>query len=190
MTALLPKLPRRAMSVTLAVSQASHLLSRLVTPVPLTQLPQRKPVVERGRDRAHLNHNDRAHLGLSCSRTLRPYLVCCKCTAGLSGPGPETQWTSTLPYHLCTTAGSGSNHGNSLWWPGPWYHLSWWWECPTTNPAWDEGGWDGTQGLRWWCKGEGGGAKRMGWGEIMEGRWRWRDSDGSIELVQCQTFVG
>ncbi len=35
--------PRRTMSVVLAVSQASHLLSRLVTPVPLTQLPQRKP---------------------------------------------------------------------------------------------------------------------------------------------------
>ena len=84
-------LPRTTMSVTLAVSQASHLLSRLVTPVPLTQLPQRKPVVERERDRAHLKHNDRAHLGLPCSRTLRPYLVCCKCTAGLSGPVPETQ---------------------------------------------------------------------------------------------------
>ena len=54
-------LPRPTMSMTLAVSQASHLLSRLVTPVPLTQLPQRKPVVERERDRAHLNHNDRAH---------------------------------------------------------------------------------------------------------------------------------
>ena len=37
--------PRRTMSVALAVSQASHLLSRLVTPVPLTQLPQRKPEV-------------------------------------------------------------------------------------------------------------------------------------------------
>ena len=35
--------PRRTMSVVLAVSQASHLLSRLVTPVPLTQHPQRKP---------------------------------------------------------------------------------------------------------------------------------------------------
>ena len=41
-------LPRTTMSVALAVSQASHLLSRPVTPVPLTQLPQRKPVVERG----------------------------------------------------------------------------------------------------------------------------------------------
>ena len=38
------------MSVALAVSQASHLLSRPVTPVPLTQLPQRKPVVERERE--------------------------------------------------------------------------------------------------------------------------------------------
>ena len=42
------------MNVTLAVSQASHLLSRLVTPVPLTQLPQRKPVVERERDTTRL----------------------------------------------------------------------------------------------------------------------------------------
>ena len=34
----------------MAVSQASHLLSRPVTPVPLTQLPQRKPGVERERE--------------------------------------------------------------------------------------------------------------------------------------------
>ena len=38
--------PRRTMSVALAVSQDSHLLSRLVTPVPLTQLPQRKPAAQ------------------------------------------------------------------------------------------------------------------------------------------------
>ena len=43
--------PRRAMSVALAVSQASHLLSRLVTPVPLTQLPQRKPAAHGERER-------------------------------------------------------------------------------------------------------------------------------------------
>ena len=46
------KLPRTTMSVELAVSQASHLLSTPVTPVPLTQLPQRKPVVEREREAA------------------------------------------------------------------------------------------------------------------------------------------
>ena len=45
--------PRRTMSVVLAVSQASHLLSRLVTPVPLTQLPQRKPAAHRGGERGH-----------------------------------------------------------------------------------------------------------------------------------------
>ena len=45
-------LPRMTMSVALAVSQASHLLSRPVTPVPLTQLPQRKPGVERQREAA------------------------------------------------------------------------------------------------------------------------------------------
>ena len=39
----------------MAVSQASHLLRRLVTPVPLTQLPQRKPVGEREREAAHAN---------------------------------------------------------------------------------------------------------------------------------------
>ena len=44
-------LPRTIMSVVLAASQVSHLLSRLVTPVPLTQLPQRKPGVERERER-------------------------------------------------------------------------------------------------------------------------------------------
>ena len=46
--------PRRTMSVALAVSQASHLLSRLVTPVPLTQLPQRKPAAHGGGERSHL----------------------------------------------------------------------------------------------------------------------------------------
>ena len=45
--------PRRAMSVALAVSQASHLLSKLVTPVPLTQLPQRKPEVHGEGERGH-----------------------------------------------------------------------------------------------------------------------------------------
>jgi len=45
--------PRRTMSVALAVSQASHLLSRLVTPVPLTQLPQRKPAAHGGGERGH-----------------------------------------------------------------------------------------------------------------------------------------
>ena len=41
---LLQGLPRKTMSVTLAGPQSSHLLSRAVTPVPLTQLPQRNPV--------------------------------------------------------------------------------------------------------------------------------------------------
>ena len=45
--------PRRTISVALAVSQASHLLSRLVTPVPLTQLPQRKPAAQGGGERGH-----------------------------------------------------------------------------------------------------------------------------------------
>ena len=45
--------PRRAMSVVFVVSQASHLLSRLVTPVPLTQLPQRKPAAQGGGERGY-----------------------------------------------------------------------------------------------------------------------------------------
>ena len=56
MTALLPKLPRRAMSVTLALLQALHLLSRQVTPVPLTQLPQRKPAYVCVRERESISH--------------------------------------------------------------------------------------------------------------------------------------
>ena len=198
------------MSVALAVSQASHLLSTPVTPVPLTQLPQRKPVVEREGEAAQdsirismsiLEHawlytlrqlQVQLHIPCTCCITWllrywhmqpnRPppllyillqvcciavehyyisYLVCYKCTAGPSWTNPETQWTCTLPHCLCTTAGSGSNHGNSLWWTGPWYHLSWWWECPTASPAWDEGG----GGLMWEVlryRGKRGNFKRMG----------------------------
>ena len=48
--------PRKTMSVALAVLQDSHLLSRLVTPVPLTQLPQRKPAAHGEGEREGINH--------------------------------------------------------------------------------------------------------------------------------------
>ncbi len=57
--------PRRTMSVELAVSQASHLLSRLVTPVPLTQLPQRKPAAHGERERSHLPQSRTSITGIN-----------------------------------------------------------------------------------------------------------------------------